>query len=51
MSGTVSKIAAERNRKALLELAMQPGNGEYRLYLIHCLGGLYCTPLAILAPR
>ncbi|KAH8990770.1 hypothetical protein EDB92DRAFT_721691 [Lactarius akahatsu] len=26
MSGTVSKIAAERNQKAILELAMKPGN-------------------------
>lgn len=26
MSGTVGKIAAERNQKALLELAMKPGN-------------------------
>jgi hypothetical protein len=32
MSGTVSKIASERNQKALLELAIKPGNGEYRLY-------------------
>jgi hypothetical protein len=30
MSGTVSKIAAERNQKALLELATKPGNGKRR---------------------
>ena len=29
MSG---KIAAERNHKALLELAMKPGNGEHRFH-------------------
>jgi len=33
MSGTVSKIAAERNQKALLELAIKSGNGECRLHL------------------
>jgi hypothetical protein len=31
MSGNVGKIAAERNQKALMELAMRPGNGECRL--------------------
>ena len=35
MSGTVSKIASERNQKALLELAIKPGNGEYCLYPDH----------------
>lgn len=30
MSGNVGKIAAERNQKALMELAMRPGNGECR---------------------
>ena len=35
MSGTVSKIASERNQKALLELAIKPGNGEHRLYPDH----------------
>ena len=35
MSGTVSKIAAERNQKALLELAVKSGNGECRLHLDH----------------
>lgn len=34
MSGAVSKIAAERNQKALLELAMKPGNGERRFYYV-----------------
>ena len=32
MSGAMSKIAAERNQKALLDLAMKPGNGEHRFY-------------------
>ena len=31
MSGSVSKIAAERNQKALLELATKPGNGKHRI--------------------
>ena len=32
MSMAVSKIGAERNQKALSELAMKPGNGEHFLY-------------------
>lgn len=49
MSGSVSKIAAERNQRALMELAMRPGNGKWSL-LPHLssssIGGFYFAPPA-----
>ena len=44
MSGNVGKIAAERNQKALMELAMRPGNGECRLNSICRLWTLFAPP-------
>ena len=41
MSGTVGKIAAERNQKALMELAMRPGNGKRCLNPI----GVFYSPV------
>ena len=32
MTAPMTKIAAERNQRALLELAIKPGNGEHRFY-------------------
>lgn len=34
MSGSVGKVAAERNQKALIELVAQPGNGTSSKILI-----------------
>jgi hypothetical protein len=45
MSGTVSKITAERNQKALMELAMRPGNGECCLYPIRRMLVAFILPL------
>src|SRR5260221_10427585 len=50
MSGTVSKIGAERNQKTLLGLAIKPGNGEYRLYPTILHGWFYSASFALTAP-
>jgi hypothetical protein len=34
MSVAVSKIAADRNQRALSELAIKPGNGEHCFYYV-----------------
>ena len=51
ISGSVSKIAAENNQKALLELATKPGNSKRRiLSTLSALHKRHAALLALLPP-